>query len=138
MRVDGRNVRAHRIALIRDGADPGPAVKVLHSCDNPPCCNPRHLSFGTQADNITDMHSKGRRSYERKPKPPRKPRAGRYTHVTHCTNGHEFSDDNTRLKPNPKVPSGFERVCITCNKARNKQQAARRKAERHKLKQGDN
>lgn len=32
----------------------------LHSCDNPPCCNPRHLRWGTQLDNVADMHSKRR------------------------------------------------------------------------------
>lgn len=26
-----------------------------HTCDNPRCCNPRHLEWGTQGDNVTDM-----------------------------------------------------------------------------------
>lgn len=33
---------------------------VLHSCDTPCCVNPDHLSIGTQADNLADMHRKGR------------------------------------------------------------------------------
>ena len=33
---------------------------VLHRCDNPPCCNPRHLFEGTKRDNAQDMVSKRR------------------------------------------------------------------------------
>jgi hypothetical protein len=33
---------------------------ILHSCDNPSCCNPEHLSVGTPKDNTQDMMNKGR------------------------------------------------------------------------------
>ena len=38
---------------------------VMHSCDNPRCINPEHLSLGTQADNVQDMIHKGRAVYVR-------------------------------------------------------------------------
>lgn len=50
----------HRIAYwIANGEIPS-GMSVLHRCDNPICCNPRHLFLGTQADNITDCRRKGR------------------------------------------------------------------------------
>jgi hypothetical protein len=51
---------AHRVAYGK-WVGPVPDGKVLmHSCDNPPCVNPAHLSIGTQEDNLHDMWSKGR------------------------------------------------------------------------------
>jgi len=33
---------------------------IMHTCDNPPCCNFHHLRKGTNRLNIADRHSKGR------------------------------------------------------------------------------
>ncbi len=56
----GRTQLAHRISflLFRDEIPEG--AFVLHSCDNPPCCNPAHLKLGSSLDNNRDMRSKGR------------------------------------------------------------------------------
>ncbi len=51
---------ANRVAFeLTFGEIPGD-LDVLHSCDNPPCCNPAHLFLGTNADNMRDKHAKGR------------------------------------------------------------------------------
>ena len=39
--------------------DPG-VLMVLHSCDNPICCNPLHLRLGTAADNAKDRDLRNR------------------------------------------------------------------------------
>ena len=33
----------------------------MHSCDNPACVNPDHISWGTQSDNIKQAYKKGNR-----------------------------------------------------------------------------
>ena len=52
--------RAHRVAY-RLACGPIPEGEIVrHSCDNPPCCNPRHLLTGTHADNAKDKVDRGR------------------------------------------------------------------------------
>ena len=69
---------------------------VMHSCDNPNCVNPAHLSVGTQQENIADRDVKGR---------------NRLSH-THCVNGHVFSPENTRHYG----PEGRWRMCRACGR----------------------
>jgi hypothetical protein len=56
-----RTWRAHRISYeayigpIPDG------LHVLHSCDNPSCISPNHLSVGTAKQNMAEREARGRR-----------------------------------------------------------------------------
>lgn len=57
----GRPQLAHRIAWTLVNGPIPDGVKVLHSCDNPPCVNSSaHLFLGTLGDNNADMVAKGR------------------------------------------------------------------------------
>lgn len=51
---EGHNYTAHAVALILSGSPRPGRLHALHSCDNPPCCNPAHLRWGTDADNRSD------------------------------------------------------------------------------------
>lgn len=57
---NGREQSTHRIAYQLVYGDIPEGLLVLHSCDNPPCFNPYHVSPGTQKENIQDSVSKGR------------------------------------------------------------------------------
>lgn len=74
---------------------------VGHHCDNPPCCNPRHLFGGTQLDNYRDMEAKGRSG------------AGKaHRDKNHCPHGHPYSIENTRVRA--RADGGVRRSCKAC------------------------
>lgn len=78
LRRDGTwgNKGAH-IVMWEHANGPVPAGRVLlHSCDRPACCEPSHLSPGTQKENLADMTRKGRRATVSIA--PRNPITGRY------------------------------------------------------------
>ena len=57
----GRNAVASRISCILAHGEPPEGLKnALHSCDNPPCCNPAHLRWGSQLDNVSDAKERNR------------------------------------------------------------------------------
>lgn len=59
-RVAGHSGMPHRIAYLIAKGDIPSGLCVLHACDNPRCCNPAHLSVGTQLDNRRQAAERGR------------------------------------------------------------------------------
>jgi hypothetical protein len=104
----GRMVMVHRVAweLVHGPIPDG--MRVLHSCDNPPCVLDEHLFLGTQADNVQDMLSKGRASGQS---------------LTECKAGHPLSGDNLMTCPSLR----HMRVCRTCHNRRRREGAARKR-----------
>lgn len=51
---------AHRVAYTIAKGEIPEGMLILHSCDNPPCCNPDHLRAGTQKENGKDMKARKR------------------------------------------------------------------------------
>ncbi len=64
-RMQGCSKRAHRLAF-GEGLDK--SLQVLHSCDNPICCNPAHLRQGTHCENMQDKADRDRIKGEKNPR----------------------------------------------------------------------
>lgn len=59
-------LRSHRVVYIECNGPLDDMEDVRHSCDNPPCCNPRHLLKGTHKDNMMDKETRKRGNHPQK------------------------------------------------------------------------
>lgn len=58
--LDGRTTQATRAIFAAETGEMPAGLVAMHSCDNPWCCNPAHLSAATASANSFDMTNKGR------------------------------------------------------------------------------
>ena len=59
--IDGARVRATQVAWeLHHGKRFPDGMFACHTCDNPPCVNPRHIWPGTSGQNYADALAKGR------------------------------------------------------------------------------
>lgn len=85
---------------------------VCHHCDNPPCCNPKHLFIGTAKENLIDSIQKGRfkaSEYQKRRV---------FIPSKYCRNGHERTPENTGH-------NGHCRFCLICHEASKKRKQAK-------------
>jgi hypothetical protein len=63
IQINKRTYSVHRLVyeLTYDKIPTG--LCVCHTCDNPLCCNPKHLWVGTTQENLKDRDLKNRQSY---------------------------------------------------------------------------
>jgi hypothetical protein len=90
-----------------------------HTCDNPPCCNPRHLYVGDAKTNVRDAIERERHA------------AVGEGAKTACVNGHEFTTDNIYIHT-----KNGSRQCRECRKLRQRKPRGIRMADRTHCPQG--
>lgn len=105
----GKNWRAHRLMFFLHNGTIDPKLDVMHSCDNPPCCNPAHLSQGTRRVNIRDSIARRKLHVARLNK-----------EKTHCPRGHAFAEHAVHI---PNKGGWVQRSCRICQRARTRQRA---------------
>lgn len=62
IRHDGWIQMAHRVAYEKTTGQNIKGLIAMHTCDNPACCNSKHLVMGTHADNQKDKFTKNRQA----------------------------------------------------------------------------
>jgi hypothetical protein len=110
----GRTVYVHR-ATYEALVGPIPEGLVIdHLCRTPPCCNPAHLEPVTYSENTLRAPVHRWRTNANK---------------THCVNGHEFTPENTYIRPGRyRVSDGQPcRDCMECRREATRRSRARRR-----------
>lgn len=106
MSVDGRQRRAHRLALIAVEISIPYGFVVDHKCRNRSCVNPEHLRVVTNRQNLLENSVAA---------------AALNSQKTHCIHGHALDEINVTRR------SDGNRRCRVCDAARNRAWRQRKK-----------
>ena len=114
VKFNNKMIYVHRLsAHLHWGFDLDSSMLILHDafCVSPKCWNPQHLREGTQQENMQDSVLVG--TFKNVIAEERK-------QATHCKWGHEFTPENTRIRPGG-------RECKECQRERDRERYAVRK-----------
>lgn len=106
-----RSRRVHQVVYDIYIGEMPEGMQVDHLCRNKSCANPAHLEAVTPRENT--LRGDGPTAQNAR--------------KTHCPQGHEYSEENTRI-----TPAGW-RMCLTCERERNHAAYLRRRALRDAL-----
>lgn len=93
-------------------------IEVHHKCHNPSCCNPEHLE------------AMDKKAHRRLPKAPGY--RNHHSAKTHCIHGHEYTPENTYLRP---YSNGIGRTCKECSRITQRRKTIQRQNERKQQQQ---
>src|SRR5215468_5119985 len=96
MRINRRNITAHRVAYTLLIGEIPLGLDVHHDCRNTLCCNPEHLHPVTRKVNLNIGFKPGPAHHKK----------------THCKHGHEFTPENTGTYK--RYERGGGRYCKQC------------------------
>jgi len=101
-RLKGKKlILAHRISYQKQYGPIPENLVIDHLCRNGLCINPYHLEAISNKENI--LRGEGA--------------CAKNARLTHCKNGHEFNDENTRIRITGKIR---RRICKVCEREYNK------------------
>lgn len=103
--IKGSDYQAHRVSYSLFVGEINPKFVIDHKCKNKRCVNPDHLRQVTQKVNSTENSNSVCAKAKAK---------------SFCVNGHEFSNENTRL-------TSSRRRCRACDREKSKNYRDRKK-----------